>query len=97
MRDASPTAGDSLEASRLKVGMEIFMGGKKHFISSGREQILDLLISTYEEAVHMNEEIQARQLEIARSHHTLKVLYGIAADLNVAVTDTRTVFHSQSG
>ncbi|HJV93695.1 MAG TPA: GAF domain-containing protein, partial [Azonexus sp.] len=75
------------KTSKVTIGMEIYMGGKKHFIASGREQIVDLLISTYEEAVHMNEELQQRQLEIALTNRTLNVLYRIAGDLNRVTTD----------
>jgi len=75
------------KTSKVTMGMEIYMGGKKHFIASGREQIVDLLISTYEEAVHMNEELQQRQLEIARSNRTLNVLYRVAGDLNRETTE----------
>jgi diguanylate cyclase (GGDEF)-like protein len=75
------------KSSKVKMGMEIYMGGKKHFIASGREQIVDLLISTYEEAVHMNEELQQRQLEIALSNRTLNMLYRIAGDLNQVTTE----------
>jgi len=75
------------KSSRVKMGMEIYMGGKKHYIASGREQIIDLLISTYEEAVHMNEELQAQQREIALSNRTLRVLYRIAAQFNRVTTE----------
>ena len=75
------------QTSKVKIGMEIYMGGKKHFIASGREQIVDLLIATYEEAVHMNEELQQRQVEIALSNRSLNVLYRIAGDLNRVTTE----------
>ncbi len=69
-------------------GMEIYMGGRKHYIASGREQIIDLLISTYDEAVHMNEELQAQQREIALSNRMLRMLYRIAGELNRVTTET---------
>ena len=75
------------KGSRVKMGMEVFMGGKKHYIASGREQIIDLLISTYEEAVHMNEELQTQQREIALSNRTLRALYRIAGQLNRVTTE----------
>ncbi|SIP86804.1 diguanylate cyclase (GGDEF) domain-containing protein [Aromatoleum tolulyticum] len=78
---------DLRKSSEVKMGMEIYMGGKKHYIASGREQIIDLLISTYEEAVHMNEELQAQQREIALSNRTLRVLYRIAAQFNRVTTE----------
>jgi signal transduction histidine kinase len=41
--------------------VEIIYGGKRHYINSGHQQILTLLISTYEAAVQRNDElIQAR-------------------------------------
>ena len=70
------------KSSKVQMGMEIYMGGKTHFISSGREQIVDLLISTYEEAVQMNEELQRQRDEIAQSNRNLRTLYRIAADMN---------------
>ncbi|MBI2309269.1 MAG: EAL domain-containing protein [Rhodocyclales bacterium] len=73
--------------SKLQLGMEVYMGGRKHFISSEREQIVDLLISTYEEAVQMNAELQARQQEIAASNRMLRALYRIAADMNSVTTE----------
>jgi len=73
--------------NRTQIGMEIYLGGNKHFIASGREQIIDLLISTYEEAVQMNKELQHQRNTIERSNLTLQVLYGIAADLNRASTE----------
>ncbi|MBI2159534.1 MAG: response regulator [Candidatus Rokubacteria bacterium] len=51
---------------RTQMGVEIDVAGQRHFISAERRQILDLLISTYEEAVHLNEELSARQREVER-------------------------------
>ncbi|MBS0367635.1 MAG: EAL domain-containing protein [Proteobacteria bacterium] len=70
------------KGKRINIGLEVYLGGKKHYITSEREQIIDLLISTYEEAVRMNEEMQQQQIEIARSSQTLAGLYRIADELN---------------
>lgn len=40
---------------RTRVGLQIDLGGKKHLITSDREQILDLLVSSYEEAVRVKD------------------------------------------
>ncbi len=40
---------------RVDVGLEIYFGGQKYFISSEHMQILDLLLSTYEAAVKKNQ------------------------------------------
>ena len=70
------------KGKRINIGLEVYLGGQKHYITSEREQIIDLLISTYEEAVRMNEEMQQQQIEIARSSQTLAGLYRIADELN---------------
>ncbi len=48
----------------MRLGVEIYVGGRKHFITSEREQILDLLISSYEQAVQVNEELKVREAEV---------------------------------
>jgi two-component system sensor histidine kinase/response regulator len=52
-------------------GVEIFIGGQRHFISSERQQILDLLISTYEQAVRVNEELKLREQQIGELNSLL--------------------------
>jgi two-component system, sensor histidine kinase and response regulator len=49
------------QASGVKLGAEIFLGGKKYFITSERQQILDLLFSTFMDAVRMNADLGERQ------------------------------------
>ncbi len=75
------------KSERTQMGIEVEVAGQRHFISAERHQILDLLISTYEEAVHLNEELSARQREIERSSQILQGLYGIAEALNRATTE----------
>jgi diguanylate cyclase (GGDEF)-like protein/PAS domain S-box-containing protein len=72
---------------KMQVGMQINLGGQKYFINSERQQILDLLISTYEEAVHINSELKLRETELAYSNQILNGLYYIAAGLNHAITE----------
>ncbi|MBV8464538.1 MAG: response regulator [Burkholderiales bacterium] len=67
--------------NRVQMGLEILLGGKRHFVNSDREQILDLLISTYDEALHMNAELQARQAQIAHANQVLRGLYQISQQL----------------
>ncbi|MBI2493377.1 MAG: response regulator, partial [Candidatus Rokubacteria bacterium] len=75
------------KSEKTRMGVEIDIGGQRHFVSAERRQILDLLISTYEEAVHLNEELSARQREVERSAQILQGLYGIAGALNRATTE----------
>ncbi|MDP2759215.1 MAG: response regulator [Sideroxyarcus sp.] len=67
---------------KMQVGVEIDLGGQKYFITSERQQILDLLISTYEQAVQINDELKLREQELARSNQVLHGLYRIADGLN---------------
>jgi PAS domain S-box-containing protein len=72
---------------RVQLGMRINLGGQTHFITAERQQIFDLLISTYEEAIQMTEELKAQQERIARSYQSLRGLYQIAEALNPALTE----------
>lgn len=72
---------------KMQIGVEIKLGDKKYFINSERQQILDLLISTYEQAVHINNELKLRETELEHSNQVLNGLYNIAAGLNHAITE----------
>ena len=72
------------KSQKMQMGMEIDLGGRKHFISSDRQQILDLLISTYEQAVEINSELKQREKDLADSNAVLSALYRIAEGLNRA-------------
>ncbi|MFA5171543.1 MAG: EAL domain-containing protein [Sulfuriferula sp.] len=67
---------------KMQVGVEINLGGQKYFINSERQQILDLLISTYEQAVHINNELKLRETELEHSYQVMNGLYRIAEGLN---------------
>ncbi|MBI1815857.1 MAG: response regulator [Deltaproteobacteria bacterium] len=68
----------------VEAGIEIQFGGHRHFITSARQQILDLLISTYEQAVQVNEELLAKENQLRRSYDAIEALYRLATDLNRA-------------
>lgn len=70
------------QGQQVPASTAVYLEGEMHTITSGREQITDLLIATYAEAVHMNEELQGQQREIARSNQSLAGLYRIADELN---------------
>ncbi len=48
----------------FEIGIALYLAGQKHFINAERQQILDLLISTYEQAVLVNEELQQRERQV---------------------------------
>ena len=59
-------------------GIALYLGNQKHFIHAGRQQILDLLISTYEQAVQVNGELQARERQVIElnmrlAHHAAEL------------------------
>lgn len=67
---------------RSRLGINVFFFGREFTITSEREQILDLLMSTFEDAVVQNRELRRREEELARSHQFLRGLYQLAAGLN---------------
>ncbi|MDP2371988.1 EAL domain-containing protein [Rhodoferax sp.] len=75
------------KSQKMQMGMEIHLGGERHFITAERQQIVDLLISVYEEAIHLNEELKVRQRELADSNRALTGLYHVAEGLNHAVSE----------
>src|SRR3990172_4516954 len=76
---------------KLQIGLHILLGGERHFITADRQQILDLLISTYEEAVHLNDDLKAREEQLARANLTLVGLYRIAKALNSATSEREVI------
>ena len=55
-----------------EMGIEIFFGGKKIFITSQRTQIIDLLLSTYENAIQKNLELKQVNNELILAHKELE-------------------------
>ena len=45
-------------------GIALYLDGQKHVVNAERRQILDLLISTYEQAVIVNEELLRRERQV---------------------------------
>ena len=69
---------DGAQDGGQHAGVGVYLGEQKHFINAGRQQMLDLLISTYEQAVQVNGELQARErqvleLNLKLSHHAAEL------------------------
>ncbi len=60
------------KTERLQVGVELHFGGQSHFITAEKQQILDLLISTYEGAVQINQELEIKQRELEQANGALE-------------------------
>jgi DNA-binding response OmpR family regulator len=60
------------KSERLQMGVRLRFGGQSHFSTAEKQQILDLLISTYEGAVHINEELEIKQQELLEAKETLE-------------------------
>ncbi|MBW3549569.1 MAG: PAS domain S-box protein [Proteobacteria bacterium] len=56
---------------RTDMGVEISFKGRTHFITSDRLQILNLLLSTYEAAIHRNEELRRSEDELRQANAAL--------------------------
>jgi two-component system, sensor histidine kinase and response regulator len=79
--------------SKMQFGIEISLGGRKHLITAEREQILDLLFSSYEEALQANEELRERQDEVQSLNLQLA---GRAVELEDANKQLRSFSHTVS-
>ena len=53
------------------MGIDIFFGGRKYFINSNRMQIIDLLLSTYENAIQKNAELAEANQQLISMHREI--------------------------
>jgi two-component system, sensor histidine kinase and response regulator len=60
--------------AKIQLGVEIFFSGKKYVIDSERRQILDLLISTFEDAVQQNQQLVKRTQALQASEESYRAL-----------------------
>ena len=59
-----------------RLGLEMHFAGKRHFINSDRLQVLNLLLSTYDNAVRVNRTLLATQGELQRLNASLETIVG---------------------
>lgn len=59
-------------ADRSEIGLEINLHGRKHFITSDRLQILNLLLSTYELAMQRNDDLRRSEERLRTANASLR-------------------------
>ena len=62
------------KGERVRIGVEIYLGGKKRFITADHQQMLTMLIYTYEAAVHRNSELLHTQNDLTALNERLEDL-----------------------
>jgi len=82
---------DLRKNQKMQVGAEIDLVGQKHFITAKRQQILDMLVSTYEQAILVNNELMLREKQLAHSNQVVNGLSRIAEGLNRAISEREVV------
>ena len=60
------------DREKMEMGIKMFFGGQEYYITAARQQILDLLISTYETALQKNIELQKVQYELKTLNEQLE-------------------------
>ncbi|MCL6635297.1 MAG: diguanylate cyclase [Peptococcaceae bacterium] len=62
------------KSGSAEMGIEVFFAGEKHFLTAERIQIIDLLLSTFENAVQKNRELEHSNQELKKALETIKIL-----------------------
>ena len=57
-----------------EIGLEVYFAGQKHFINSERIQIIDLLLSTFENAVQKTKELEETNKNLKNAFRTIRKL-----------------------
>ena len=61
-------------SEQADMGLEIVFSGQRHFITADRLQILNLLLSTYEAAIHRNKELSSTRDTLRQTNTQLQQL-----------------------
>ncbi|MDM8535390.1 response regulator [Desulfobacterales bacterium HSG17] len=87
------------------MGIQIYFSGKKHMINSNRIQILDLLLSTYENVLHKKKELENANRELQSAIFTIEkmeseyrsVFQKTADAIFIVSRDSRILFTNPAG
>ncbi len=78
---------------KVQLGVKVLFLGRQFTVTSEREQILDLLITTFEEAVRQNRELRQREAELTRAKAELaKYLQVATGEWRAAEEKYRRIF-----
>jgi len=76
---------------RMQMGVEIMLEGERHFITADRQQIFDLLISTYEQGIRLNQQLQSKHDEVLKSNRLIECMFRFTARLSDASTKQQVI------
>ena len=71
---------------KMELGIEIEFGGERHFITADRQQILDLLISTYHESVYLNQELEHQSMKLKKQLQLQNIQMRLSNDLQACLS-----------
>ncbi|SEA23276.1 EAL domain-containing protein [Alkalimonas amylolytica] len=77
------------EQRRSSLKMQLVLNGKLHVINAAQQQILDLLISTYEEGVRLNQDLAAKHQELQQSYRLLRGLFDFTNQLSESGSESQ--------
>jgi DNA-binding response OmpR family regulator len=91
------------ENSRTEMGVTVFFSGHNYHITAERLQILDLLLSTYENAYRQNRELLLTQKKLRESNERLEeekaktesIIAAIGDGISIQDRDLRIVYQNQ--
>ncbi|WP_319580868.1 response regulator [uncultured Methanospirillum sp.] len=83
------------QSETMNIGIEVYFAGKRHFITSNRLQILNILLSTYEIAIQKNNELAETKdrlaAQIEQLSETNDTLQKANDDLSYEITERKRI------
>ena len=75
------------QTERLGTNLEIFFNGQRHFVTSGRLQILNLLLSTYEAAILQNKQLTQARQSLSEGEQRLRTILNTVLDAFISMDE----------
>lgn len=80
------------QAINIQLGVELFFAGKRRFVTAEQQQVLDLLLGTYEAAVEKNKALIKTQEELRELNESLeKRVEERTAELRAEITERQRI------